>query len=50
MTSDKTSFALFKSIIAKDVDAYEVRSTINFPGSQVLDSAGNLRTQKLKMA
>ena len=50
MTSNETSFALLKSIIAEDVDAYEVRSTINFPGSRVSDSAGNLRAQKLNKA
>ena len=50
MTSNETSFDLLKSIIAEDVDAYEVRSTIYFLGYQVSDFAENLRAQKLNKA
>ena len=50
ITSDETSFALLKSIIAEGVDAYEVRSTINFLGSRVSYFAGNLHAQKLNKA
>ena len=35
MTSNETSFAIIKSIIAEDIDAYEVSSMINFPGYRV---------------
>ena len=47
MTYAETSFALLKSITETYVDTYEVHSTINFPGSQVSDFAGNLRARKL---
>ena len=47
MTSNETSFALLKSNIAEDVDAYKVHSTINFLGSQVFDITGNSCTRKL---
>ena len=50
MTYNETSFALLNSIIAEDVDAYKVRSTIKFPGSQVAYFAGNLHAQKIKKA
>ena len=50
MNSNETSFAVLKSIISKGVDAYEVRSTINFPGSRFSDFAGKLHAQKLNKA
>ena len=50
MTSNDTSFDLLKSIIAEYVDAYEVRSAINFPGSRVSDFSGNSRAQKINKA
>ena len=50
MTSNETSFALFKSIIAENIDAYELWSTINFPGSRVSDFAVNLCAQKINEA
>ena len=50
MTSNETSFALLKSIIAEDVYAYEVNSTINLSGSQVSDYSGNSRAQKFNWA
>ena len=50
MTSDETYFALLKSIIAEDIDEYEVRSTINFMGSWISYFAGNLRARKLNKA
>ena len=50
MTSNETSFALLKSIIAEDVGAYEVRSTINFPVSRVSYFSGNSRARKLNKA
>ena len=50
MTSNETSFALLKSIIAEDVYAYEVNSTINLSGSQVSDYSGNSRAQKFNKA
>ena len=50
MTSNETSFALLKSIIAEDFDAYEVHSKIHFPGSWVSYFAGNSCAQKINKA
>ena len=50
MTSNETSFALLKSIIAEDVDAYEVRSTKNFLGSRVSYFSVNSSARKLNKA
>ena len=50
MTLNYTSFALLKSIIAEDVDTYELSSTINFPVSWVLYFTSNLRARKINKA
>ena len=50
MDFNETSFSLLKSIIAKGVDVYEVRSTIAFTVSWVSDLAGNSCAQKLNKA
>ena len=50
ITSNETSFALLKSIIAEDFDAYEVISTINFSGYRVSDFAGKSRARKINKA
>ena len=50
ITSNETLFALLKSNIIEDVDAYEVRYIINFLASRVPYFAGNLCARKLKKA